>query len=125
MKAIERRRQMAGQGGFTLIELLVVIAILGVLAAVVVFAVGGINDNSQEAACKIEKRTISTAFQAFKAQEGTYPTAWNAAMPNSPGGTATLVPDLLESQPDAAKWTVSFTPAPAAVPTVTGIGKCA
>ena len=43
MKFINDRRRMQGQSGFTLIELLVVIAILGVLAGVVVFAVGGID----------------------------------------------------------------------------------
>ena len=69
MTAIENRRRMRGQGGFTLIELLVVIAILGVLAAVVVFAVGGINNTSKESACEIDKRTVSTAAQAYFAQE--------------------------------------------------------
>ena len=73
MKAIEQRRRMRGQGGFTLIELLVVIAILAVLAGVVVFAVGGINDTSKESSCKIDKRTLSTAVQAYYAQEKVFP----------------------------------------------------
>ena len=66
MKAIQKRRAMTGQSGFTLIELLVVIAILGVLAAVVVFAVGGITDNSEQSACEIDERTIKTAIQAVQ-----------------------------------------------------------
>ena len=74
MKAIETRR-MRGQGGFTLIELLVVIAILGVLAGVVVFAVNGIQSNADESACKIDKRTLQTAVQAFRADRGVYPNA--------------------------------------------------
>ena len=46
-------RQATGHG-FTLIELLVVVAILGILAAVVVFSVGGINSTSQTNACKTD-----------------------------------------------------------------------
>jgi general secretion pathway protein G len=55
--------------GFTLTELLVVIAILGILAAVVVFAVGGITDNSKSSACAAEKQTIQTAEEAYYAQQ--------------------------------------------------------
>jgi prepilin-type N-terminal cleavage/methylation domain-containing protein len=58
------------QKGFTLVELLVVIVILGVLAAVVVFAVGGITNSSKSSACKIEVRTVNTATQAFFANGG-------------------------------------------------------
>lgn len=76
MKAIEQRRRMAGQGGFTLIELLVVIAILAVLAGVVVFAVGGITDTSKDSACKIDKRTLATAVQAYWANDPNH--AWPA-----------------------------------------------
>jgi prepilin-type N-terminal cleavage/methylation domain-containing protein len=54
--------------GFTLTELLVVIAILGILAAVVVFAVGGIQNNSKDSACKTEKQTLQTAEEAYYAQ---------------------------------------------------------
>ncbi len=54
--------------GFTLIELLIVIVILGVLAGIVVFAVGGINDSSKTSACKSDKKTVETASEAFYAQ---------------------------------------------------------
>lgn len=61
--------------GFTLIELLIVIVILGILAAVVVFAVGGITDEGQTSSCKAERKTVEVAIEAYRAQEGAYPTA--------------------------------------------------
>ena len=63
------------QKGFTLVELLVVIVILGILAAVVVFAVGGSTDKAQENACAAEKSTAEAAIEAYAAKnDGTYPT---------------------------------------------------
>lgn len=59
--------------GFTLIELLVVIVILGVLAAVVVFSVRGVTNDSEENACLQEKRTLETAVEAYYAKEGSFP----------------------------------------------------
>jgi type II secretion system protein G len=59
--------------GFTLIELLIVIVILGILAAVVVFAVGGITDKGEVSACKADFKTVEVAVEAYYAQEGTYP----------------------------------------------------
>jgi general secretion pathway protein G len=116
MKAIEQRKQMRGQGGFTLIELLVVIAILGVLAGVVVFAVGGISNNSQESACKTERRIVETAFEAYRADNQVYP-----------DDQADLVPGLLKEAPAAANWTIDYSPAPAASPVLNDVagGKCA
>jgi type II secretion system protein G len=64
--------------GFTLIELLIVIVILGILAAVVVFAVGGITDSGQESSCKAELKTLETAIEAYRAQNGTYATSITA-----------------------------------------------
>ena len=66
------KKKRQDEGGFTLIELLVVIVILGILAAVVVFAVGGINDRGEVSACKIDTRTLQTSQEAYYAQEGTY-----------------------------------------------------
>jgi general secretion pathway protein G len=64
------------EGGFTLIELLVVIIILGILAAVVVFAVSGMSDKGEASSCKVDTRTLRTAQEAFfansDASPGTY-----------------------------------------------------
>lgn len=100
MNAFEKRR-MRGQGGFTLIELLVVIAILAVLAGVVVFAVNGMNNNSQTTACKTEARTVKTAVQAYYASNSQ----------NYPGTQAALKGTFLEDEPTGVTYTlVSGTP---------------
>ena len=86
-----------GAKGFTLIELLVVIVILGVLAAVVVFSINGITDNSEDSACKQEKRTLETAIEAYRAETGAYPT-----------NLAALAPDFVRSTTDLlGSYTVS------------------
>ena len=59
--------------GFTLIELLIVIVILGILATVVVFAVGGITNRGKESACDADRNTLEVAIEAYNAQEGDYP----------------------------------------------------
>jgi general secretion pathway protein G len=68
------------QKGFTLVELLVVITILGILAAVVVFAVNGISDNGQVSACKADKQTLTTAIEAYRAKNGVSATPTEAQL---------------------------------------------
>src|SRR4051812_6248594 len=68
--AVTRRRR--GEAGFTLVELLVVIVILAILAAVVVFAVGGISDKGQTAACDADESALATAEEAYFAQNSAY-----------------------------------------------------
>lgn len=63
-----QKARTGDEAGFTLVELLVVIAILGILSAIVVFAVGGIKDKGQSSACKIDKRTLQTAEEAYATQ---------------------------------------------------------
>jgi prepilin-type N-terminal cleavage/methylation domain-containing protein len=104
MNAIEQRKRNMGQGGFTLIELLVVIAILGVLAGVVVFAVGGISNTSKDAACKAEVSTVDTAIQSFYAQENSYPTddldeTTADLTANPPKNAKPFVPAFLKTEP--------------------------
>ena len=56
--------------GFTLIELLIVIVILGILAAIVVFAVRGVTDRGNESACEADRQTLEVAVEAYFAQYG-------------------------------------------------------
>jgi general secretion pathway protein G len=66
--------------GFTLVELLVVIVILGILAAVVVFAVGGTEKDAKVKACLTERSTVEAAIEAYRSSTG-----------NDPGGIGVLV----------------------------------
>ena len=75
------RAARRNESGFTLIELLIVIVILGILAAIVVFSVQGITDRGKTSACKADKETVTTAAEAFYAQNGTYPTASTDLIP--------------------------------------------
>lgn len=70
LQAIRKARRE--EGGFTLIELLIVIVILGILAAIVVFAVNGIQNRGTEAACRADVQTVTVAAEAFDAQNGRY-----------------------------------------------------
>ena len=76
--------------GFTLVELLIVIVILGILAGIVVFAVGNMTTNAKTNGCKAEKTTLQHAVEAYKSFVGTYPTAAAA------GGGAHVALDLLD-----------------------------
>ena len=69
----QHEKGQQNEKGFTLIELLIVIVILGILAAVVVFAVGGITGDSEINACEAEKRAVQTAVEAYRIDNGNYP----------------------------------------------------
>jgi len=82
----QRRENTEDEGGFTLIELLIVIVILGVLAAIVVFAVENLTGQSQVAACQSQYKTVETAAEAYKAETGAYPTTITALGSTATGG---------------------------------------
>ncbi len=60
--------------GFTLVELLVVVVVLGILAAVVVFALGGVSASASVASCRADAHIVETAVRAYVAQNGASPT---------------------------------------------------
>lgn len=72
MNLIQRIVAKKDQNGFTLVEMLVVIFIMGILAAIVVFAVRGIGDRGQGAACSTDAHTLVVAEEANFANGGGY-----------------------------------------------------
>jgi prepilin-type N-terminal cleavage/methylation domain-containing protein len=67
-----RRHTTSIESGFTLIELLMVIVLLGILAAITVFAVNGIQTRAKVSACKADVHTVTTAGESYFAQKGSY-----------------------------------------------------
>lgn len=101
--------------GFTLIELLIVIVILGILAGIVVFAVGGITDRGNAAACKSDVKSVAVASEAYYAKNTAYATAIKAAPPATPP-TDLVGAKLLRDAPSTTNgYTVGYTAATGAV----------
>jgi prepilin-type N-terminal cleavage/methylation domain-containing protein len=61
------------QAGFTLVELLVVIAILGILAAIVLFNISGVNASAACNAMKTDGATIQAAADLYYNNKAVYP----------------------------------------------------
>jgi prepilin-type N-terminal cleavage/methylation domain-containing protein len=78
--------------GFTLIEIMVVIVVLGILAAVVIFALGGIPSKSARAACTQDGATLSSAIADF----------------NNQNPTTTVTPSLLTGKTDGGPYVQSW-----------------
>jgi prepilin-type N-terminal cleavage/methylation domain-containing protein len=69
----EGREPSLVESGFTLIELLIVIVVLGILAAVVVFALSGVTGSSAQSACNADAKSVEVAVQAYNTQHGAMP----------------------------------------------------
>ena len=82
---MEKKR--SGEGGFTLVELLIVIVILGILAAIVVLAIGGLSGSAKTATCKSGAHTIESAEDAYFASANVTPTYGDLAAARG-GGSA-------------------------------------
>jgi general secretion pathway protein G len=92
------RRADEGFDGFTLIELLIVIVVLGILAATVIFALGGVQGQSAQAACNSDAKSVETAVEAYHndpANNGGWPTSIQSLVntANSANGYLRAVPN--------------------------------
>jgi prepilin-type N-terminal cleavage/methylation domain-containing protein len=83
---IQRLQEKRNEEGFTLIELLIVIIVLGILAAIVVFAVGNTKSDALESSCKTAVNAVQLSAEAVKVKEGSYPAAGDDAHLAEPAG---------------------------------------
>lgn len=60
--------------GFTMIEVMVVVAILGILAAMIVPAIVGRDDDARVNVAKSDLRAVASALELFKLDNFNYPT---------------------------------------------------
>jgi general secretion pathway protein G len=85
------------ESGFTLIELLIVVIVLGVLAAIVLFALGTFTKDSAAAACETDGKQVETANTAYFAKN------------NANGSIAQLVSaGYLKSAPKTDNYTIAI-----------------
>lgn len=68
------RHRKRTENGLTLIELVIVIAVLGVIAAVVVFALGGVSAQSAVVACNTDAKMVENAIAGYNVETGGTPT---------------------------------------------------
>ena len=88
-----RKMTPCGEAGFTLVELLVVLAIIGLMAALLLSALGQAKEHGKTTVCKNNMRQLALGFLMYAEDNGEY-LPW-------PGGQ----PDRANTDPDyAADW---------------------
>ena len=126
-----QRGRTGEEQGFTLIELLIVIMVLGVLAGIVIFALGGTTAQAAVAACNADAHTVETAVSAYDTVTGgTTPATATLLTTASPQNGNLVYLHSMPNSPDYAITLVSGTVMIAAPPSASPVaygtdGACA
>jgi general secretion pathway protein G len=113
-----QRIRKAKEEGFTLIELLIVVIILGILAAIVVFAIGSTRKDSVQATCRTDVKSIILSEEAWNTKKGAY-TVTQSDLTGTEG-TLKNWPTEGAAATDSLKVTLSGS---VTTPTITVVGK--
>lgn len=69
-----RQQRLKPQTGFTIVELLIVIVVIGILAAIVIVAYGGITARARDATMRNAATEVARALQILAINQGQMPT---------------------------------------------------
>jgi type IV pilus assembly protein PilA len=81
----------ANRKGFTLIELLIVVVIIGILAAIAIPKFANTKEKAYVTAMKSDLKNLSTAEEAYFADNQTYTTALTSAQFNTSAGVTVAI----------------------------------
>lgn len=102
---IERLQAKRNEEGFTLIELLIVIIVLGILAAIVVFAVAGTKKDAVASTCKTDVKAMELSAESVLAKK---PGATTLANVNETDLDDSAVGGLLKALPTNNNYTLNW-----------------
>ena len=127
---IERLQAKRNEEGFTLIELLIVIIVLGILAAIVVFAVAGTKKDAVASTCKTDVKSIELSAESVVAKK---PGATGLSSVTSGDLTNATNGGLLKAMPASTNYVLTWDQTngevdvakPGATPTAVGSGAAA
>jgi len=97
--SLKNIKQLKSEKGFTIVELLIVIVVIGILAAIVIVAFNGVQQQARTTAAKANAQGVIKAADTFNAEcpktgactTSGYPTAANlVSYSNASGSTASL-----------------------------------
>ncbi|MFZ1360779.1 MAG: type II secretion system protein [Candidatus Saccharimonadales bacterium] len=88
---LQQIKNLKEEKGFTIVELLIVIVVIGILAAIIIVAYTGVQNQARTTKAKSNASTIQKRLEAYYAEnEGSYPTvsgwtSYTTAHPNAAG----------------------------------------